>query len=248
VNRSPKQLRPLAAILAMAAVVSGIVFWLVTHRPASIASNNTSPKIMAAGTNPPIAGISAQKLSGPAASPNTAPLPASEFSWFRAHPFAAAASNSVYAWTAEDGKDTNIIRQLAHNELEYQRMVKENDTIYRRQLVYHPEGFTLLAQQAVQSGQGIQELTLPGLDGQALPVTVTKTDFESGGDRGLFYGKLPGQTDSLVTVAFIGSREAFTVVSPQNQIYLQGESREPGEIVVKQIDPQKYAAGVCGNP
>ena len=248
VNRSPKPLRPLAAILVMVALVSGIVFWLMTHRPASIALNSPPPKIMAAVSNPPAAGIGAQQLSGPAASPNTAPLPAVEFSWFRAHPFAAAASNSVYAWTAEDGKDTNIIRQLAHNELEYQRMVKENDTIYRRQLVYHPEGFTLLAQQAVQSGQGIQQLTVPGLDGQALPVTVTKTDFESGGGRGLFYGKLPGQTDSLVTVAFIGSREAFTVVSPQDQIYLQGESREPGEIVVKQIDPNKYAAGVCGNP
>lgn len=203
---------------------------------------------MVVGTNPPAAGIGAQKLPGPAASPNTTPLPAAEFSWFRAHPFPAAASNSVYAWTAEDGKDTNVIRQLAHNELEYQRMVKENDTIYRRQLVYHPEGFTLLAQQAVQSGQSIQQLTLPGFDGQELPVTVTKTDFESAGDRGLFYGKLPGQTDSLVTVAFIGGREAFTVVSPRDQIYLQGESREPGEIVVKQIDPKKYAAGECGNP
>jgi hypothetical protein len=175
-------------------------------------------------------------------------LPTTEFSWFRAHPFPATASNRVYAWTAEDGKDTNVIRQLAHNEIEYQRMVKENDTIYRRQLVYHPEGFTLLAQQAMQSGQGIQQLMLPGLDGQELPVTVTKTDFESGGDRGLFYGKLPDRQDSIVTVAFIGGREAFTVVSPQDQIYLQGESREPGEIVVKKIDPKTYAAGECGNP
>jgi hypothetical protein len=236
----------------MAVLAAGIIFWLMTHRPASVAPEESALKTIAAAAIPPAAGIGTQKTPGTPASPNTAPpshqLPTTEFSWFRAHPFPATASNRVYAWTAEDGKDTNVIRQLAHNELEYQRMVKENDTIYRRQLVYHPEGFTLLAQQAMQSGQGIQQLMLPGLDGQELPVTVTKTDFESGGDRGLFYGKLPDRQDSIVTVAFIGGREAFTVVSPQDQIYLQGESREPGEIMVKKIDPKTYAAGECGNP
>ncbi len=232
-NRSPELLRPLAAILAMAALVSGIIFWMVTHRPVSIALNNTPPKIMAAGTNVPVAGIGAQKLPGPAA----------EFSWFRAHPFPAAASNSVYAWTAEDGKDTNVIRQLAHNELEYRRMVKENDTIYRRQLVYFTQGFASLAQQAAQTGQTLKQITLPGLDGQELTVDVTRTDFRGGGSQGQIYGQLPGQPNSMVTVAFINLREAFTVISPQNHIYLQAEAREPSEVVIKSIDPATY-----GNP
>jgi hypothetical protein len=163
------------------------------------------------------------------------------------HPFNVAKAHGDYAWTAEDGKDTNIIRQLAHNELEYQRMVLENGSIYRRQLVYHPEGFTVQAQQAVQSGQSIQQLTLPGLDGQELSVKVTKTDFESGGDKGLFYGKLPGDPDSMVTVAFINGWESFTVISKLNGIFLHAEARAPGEIVVKQIDPGTYGTGVCGN-
>ena len=169
------------------------------------------------------------------------------FSWFRSHPFKVAKAASGFEWTAEDGKDTNIIRQLAHNELEYQRMVNENSVIYRRQLVYHPEGFTVSAQRAVQAGQSIPQLTLPGLDGQELPVTVTRTDFESGGDKGIFYGKLAGDPDSMVTVAFINGWESFTVVSKQNQIFLHAEAREPGELVVKKIDPSTYGIGVCGN-
>jgi hypothetical protein len=41
-------------------------------------------------------------------------------------------------------------------------------------------------------------------------------------------------------VAFVNGREAFTVISPRNQIYLQAEAREPGEIVVKNINPSTY--------
>jgi len=156
------------------------------------------------------------------------------------HPFAVVHESPDYAWTAEDGMNTNVIHQLARNPSEYQRMVTENQTIYRRQLVYHPAGFTLLAQRALQAGRGIRQLTLPGLDGQEFAVTVTKTDFESGGDRGLFYGQLPGRTNSMVTVTFVSGHEAFTVISPQDHIYLQAEAREVGEILVKSINPETY--------
>ena len=99
----------------------------------------------------------------PVASPKeTGGSPMSVFPWFQPHPFAASQTNGAYEWTVEDGKDTNVIRRLAHNELEYRRMVIENSTIYQRQLVCHTEPFTLLAQQAVQSGQSIQQITLPG--------------------------------------------------------------------------------------
>jgi hypothetical protein len=192
------------------------------------------PTAPAAPLNPNPAGTNSLKpaLNGRSSLKN--------FSWFQARPFPVAESNALYQWTSEDGRDTNVILRLAHNDLEYARMVAENSTIFRRQLVYHPEGFSLLAQQAVQSGQSVAQLALPGLDGETVPVTVTRTDFESGGDRGLFYGKVAGRPDSMVTVAFIAGREAFTVISPQDRIFLQAEAREPGEIIVKSIDPKTY--------
>src|SRR5258706_1267450 len=41
-------------------------------------------------------------------------------------PFAVARTAEYFQWTAEDGRDTNVIRRLAHNDLEYGRMVEEN--------------------------------------------------------------------------------------------------------------------------
>ena len=212
------------------------------ERPSAAPPSSESAALPASspGGQPPLPVSSAPKA--------TASRPADSFPWLRSHPFPAGRTNGGYAWTMEDGKDTNIIRQLAHNGLEYARMVNENATIYRRQLVYHSEAFTLDAQRAVRSGQSVGQVVLPGFDGQELPVTVTRTDLESGGDRGIFYGKLPGRPDSLVTVAFIGAREAFTVVSPQDKLYLSAESREPGEMVVKSVNPAAYAAAPCGNP
>jgi hypothetical protein len=235
----------------MGPVIAVLLLWFVWHdqdkKIASAASTN-SPPPLAVATNSSLTTV-IPSTANPA--PNlkaTNRLPAPTFPRFQLHPFKVIKSSGTFEWTAEDGKDTNVIRQLAHNELEYRRMVNENGAIYRRQLVYHPEGFTLQAQRAVQAGRGIQQLTLPGLDGQELPVTVTKTDFESGGDKGIFYGKLAGDPDSMVTLAFINGWESFTVISRQNQVFLHAEAREPGELVVKKIDPNTYGAGVCGTP
>lgn len=198
------------------------------------ATTNVATPVVLPVAMPPVAATNLIRQSAPSR------LPVPQFAWFRDHPFAATETNGGFAWTIEDGRETNVIRQLAHNELEYQRMVNENGSIYRRQLVYFVEGLTLRAQQAVQTGRSFRQVTLPGLDGQELSVQVTKSDFESGGDKGLIYGKLPDDPNSMVTAAFVNGREAFTVVSPQNHLYLLGESREPGEIVVKSIDPSNY--------
>jgi len=159
---------------------------------------------------------------------------------FKKRVFPVAYQSSNFQWTLADGKDTNVIRKLAHNQLEYQRMLIENDTIFRRQLIYFNQGFVPLAQQALQTGQNLKQITLPGLGGQELTVDVKRTDFRDGGIRGQIYGQLPGQPDSMVTVAFANNLEAFTIISPRDQIYLQAEAHEPGEVVVKSINPQTY--------
>jgi len=167
-------------------------------------------------------------------------LPAPLISSTNLHPFKAALTNGDYEWTAEDGMDTNVIRRLAHNELEYKRMVNENSTIYRRQLVYLKESPAAVFEQAELTGKPLQNLTLPGLDGQLLPVVVTRTDLKDGGNQGQVYGQLPGQPGSMVTMAFVGDREAFTLISHQDNTYLQAESHDPGQIVVKSINPNIY--------
>ena len=229
---SPGNFRAIALALAVSALAGGIFFWRSEKLLPPAPNQAVSSAPITNPVSPAVVSFAPTNILGVP--------PANHLPTLVAHPFPAAQTNGAFAWTAEDGKDTNVIRRLAHNELEYQRMVNENPTIYRRQLVYHPAGFTVQAQSAVQAGHSIQQITLPGLDGQELQVVVTKTDFESGGDKGLFYGKLPGDPNSLVTAAFINGREAFTVASPQNNLYLQGEAREPGEIVVKRIDPKTY--------
>jgi hypothetical protein len=159
---------------------------------------------------------------------------------FQKRPFPVALQKANYQWTLADGRDTNVIRQLAHNPLEYQRMVTENQTIYRRQLVYFSQGFDTLARHALQTGGSLHQISLPGLDGQVFSVDVQNTDLRDGGVRGQLYGQLPGQPNSMVTVAFAADREAFTILSPQDQVYLQAEAHEPGEVVVKSINPETY--------
>ena len=57
-------------------------------------------------------------------------------SGFQERPFPGGFESTNSQWTTADGKDTNCIRLLAHNPLEYARMVEENPRIFRRQLVY----------------------------------------------------------------------------------------------------------------
>jgi hypothetical protein len=159
---------------------------------------------------------------------------------FQPRPFPVAFESATVQWTLADGRDTNVIRQLAHNPSEYGRMVTENSEIFRRQLVYLKETAGSVFEQAKLTGAAVARLTLPGLDGQEFTVEVTRTDLRNGGSKGQIYGQLPDRPDSMVTVAFVNNREAFTIISPRDQIYLQAESREPGQVVIKSINPQTY--------
>ncbi len=165
---------------------------------------------------------------------------AARYAWFRERPLNVSQESNAHQWTAGDGKSPEIIRQLAHNELEYDRMLKENDTIYRRQLVYRKQTMSALAQHALQSGEPIRELLVPGLDGEEYQVEVRDVELADGGTNGTFSGNIIGRPDSMVTMAFRGGREAFTVVSTAENIFIAAEPREPGEVVVKKIDPDKY--------
>jgi hypothetical protein len=166
---------------------------------------------------------------------------------FKLRPFSVAQETVSAQWTSADGKDTNVIRQLAHNPLEYARMVEENPRIFKRQLVYLKETAAAVFEQAKLTGEPVKQLTLPGVDGQELQFEIIKSDGKISSRQGAFSGHLAGNNDSLVTLAFLDGREAFTVLSPKENIFIVGEPREDGQVVVKAIDPDTYGVGPLDN-
>jgi hypothetical protein len=165
-----------------------------------------------------------------------------------ARPLEVANSSARHEWTQGDCMDPAIIERLAANPDEFIKMVEENDRIKRRQLVYRKETAALLVQQARASGEPLRQFTLPDLDGRELMVEIISSDLSPSGQSGSFHGRLAGQPESLVTLAFEFGTEAFTVLSPEDGLYLQADPREPGELIVKSIDPDIYVAFKCGNP
>ena len=229
----------LAVVVGMLAAGVVIAYWWHQHSRA-----NGHDKIPAlAGTIPAATNASSSVPSALELSRRKA-----LYSSFQKHPFAVTRESSDFGWTAEDGKRPDVIEQLAHNELEFERMAEESARIFSRQLVYHKETADVQIERAKLTGEPIRQLVLPGLDGQEVQFEITKTDLNPSGQQGTFAGHVAGRLDSLVTFAFKGGREAFTILSPSDGLYLQGDPREPGELIVKSINPETYVVGVCGNP
>lgn len=164
----------------------------------------------------------------------------------RFRPLEVARKTPTHEWTAGDGSDLKVIEAISHNYDETIKMVEENDRIKRRQLVYRNDTAAAVIQRARLTGEPIRHLTLPALDGQELDFEIDHADLSPSGQSGSFTGKLAGKPQSMVTLAFKFGREAFTVISPEDDFHLQADPREPGEIIVKSIDPDVYAAGQCG--
>ena len=155
-------------------------------------------------------------------------------------PLAVVQAGGRHEWTAEDARLPEVIEKLAHNPEEFIRMVEENDRIQRRQLVYRKEPAWHTVEQSKGRGEVIRTLKLPALDGRELEFEVTSIDLAPSGLSGTFAGHLPGEPQSLVTLAFDRGREAFTVLSPDEGLYLQGHPREAGELIVTSFDPATY--------
>lgn len=143
-------------------------------------------------------------------------------------------------WTDEDGRSTNAIRQLAHNELEVQRMLEENDTIYRRQLVHRMETVPELIQRGRDTGLPLKSLILPVLDGQEVEVEVMDIRTSTDGRSGSVNGRVKGHFNSLVSVGFSNGCESYNIISPDDGLFIAADAYEPGQVVVKEIDPNTY--------
>jgi hypothetical protein len=175
-------------------------------------------------------------------SPSAAGIPAN-YPDFKMRPLPVDIESTNNQWAVADGKDTNVIRQLAHNPLEYARMVDENARIFQRQLVYLKETAASVFERAKLTGAPVTQLTLPVLDGRELTFEIAKREGGGSSRQGMFSGHLVGNTDSLVTMAFEDGREAFTILSPKENVFVVAEPRENGKVIVKAIDPNTYGVG-----
>lgn len=156
-------------------------------------------------------------------------------------------TTSTNEWTQGDGKESEVIERIAHNPDEFVNLVEENARIIRRQLVYRKDTAAAVVQRAKLTGQPVTHLTLPALDGREVDMEITRAELAPSGQSGSFIGHIAGKPTSLVTLAFNMGREAFTVSSPEDNFYLQADAHEPGQVIVKSIDPDVYASGTCGN-
>lgn len=221
--------RPLLIVLLLALAVAAVVMM----RPGSPEGSSTT----AVGD----AGARARHSSdAPSA---TDPEKAVEL-----RPLAVVQASPRHEWTSDDLRVPAVIEKIIHSPEEFIRMVEENDRIERRQLVYRKEPAWQTVEQSKAKGEAIRKLMLPALDGREIEVEVTGSDLALSGLSGTFTGKVAGREKSLVTLAFQQGREAFTVVSPDDDLFLQGHPREPGEIILTSFDPDTYLKVPGGEP
>lgn len=235
------------AIIAFVFVLGVTIILAVFH------SQKKKPQSAATKTSPGMPSASGPSMAAAAPSP-TAPVnppiagAAQQYPNFQLRPLAVARESANFQWTAEDGRLPEVIDKLAHNELEEERMLKENPRIKRRQLVYIKQTAAALVEQAKLTGEKVQRLVLPGLDGQELQFEITHADLEPSGQIGTFTGHLAGRPQSSVSLAYRFGRQAFTILSPEDGNNLDAEPREPGQVIVKSIDPDAYSPVPGGEP
>jgi hypothetical protein len=217
-------------ILSVAGAVLLVALFLIDRRPDSSMGNVQQSREAASLTN-----VSGAALTRTATSNAIVNAPATQGAVVSAMPVA-------------DGKDADSIRRWAHNELEVQRMLDENDRIYRRQLVVLNQTVAEVVERNRLTGEQIRQLTLQGLDGQEILFEVTNAEIEPSGLRGMLYGHVAGRPDSMVTLAYLQKRQAYTILSPTDNLFLDVEPHDPGDVIVKSINLEKYGAGLCGNP
>lgn len=230
----------LALVLSAAAVL--LLLWGPWRTDQAVPASSADAARTPSSASPPASAVS-DSSAPPAAGP-TAPTNREVI----LRPLAVAKESAAHAWTAEDARSPEVVRKLAHNEMEERRLLEENARITGRQLVYRKEPVFVAVERARAKGESVARFTLPGFDGRELEVQVDKADLAPSGLSGTFTGRLPGLDQSLVTLAFQQGREAFTVVSPEDGFFLQGHPREPGEIMITSFLPDAYLAVPGGEP
>jgi hypothetical protein len=71
-------------------------------------------------------------------------------------------------------------------------------------------------------------------------VEVTQNSVERERLAGSLAGHLKDRLNSIVSIGFADGYESFNIFSPDDKIYLVADAREPGEVMLREVDPDKY--------
>ena len=214
------------------------VSWVISRRQAEKQTVALVKTAKSATVVPEKGAVAAGLPKAPALA---APSAVVNFAGFKKRPLPVTQRSATHEWTEGDGRDPQVVQQIAHNEDEFIRLMEENERIIRRQLVYRNDTAAAVIQRSKLTGEMVKRLVLPGLDGKELDFEITGADLEPSGQIGSFSGHLADRPTSTVSIAFKFGREAFTVMSAEDGIFLQGSPRESGEIIVTSFDPDTYS-------
>ena len=155
-------------------------------------------------------------------------------------PLPVSQSGPHNEWTSDDATQPEVLGKIAHNPDEFIRMYEENNRIKRRQLVYRKQSVPQLVREARDHNTPFTSFVLPGLNGQEYEVAVNEVRLLPNGRDGSANGHLKNHLHSIVSVGFANGCESYNIISPDDGIYLAADAREPGEVIVKEIDPEKF--------
>lgn len=231
---SKKPFNKLTSGIAVSLVLIAITFMAVRQR-------QNPPQAVAVK---PLASITPSK---PATSPAADHAPAAPDTVIL-RPLPVSMKSDRHEWTEGDASSPEIIEKIVHNPDEFIRLVEENKRIKRRQLVYRKETVPMLLDRARDAKQPLKNITLPGLDGREIEVEITETHLNPAQQGGSVTGRIKGRFNSMVSVGFAQGYESFNILSPEDHLYLTADAREPGEVIVKEIDPDQYAPAGSDQP
>ncbi|MBK1882082.1 hypothetical protein JIN85_06630 [Luteolibacter pohnpeiensis] len=153
---------------------------------------------------------------------------------FRLRPFAVSMRSDDFAWTAEDGKTDEAMRDLSHTEEEEDRLKTDNQWVNKRQLVYCSDYIESLGKEVATQGAALKTAKLPGFDGKEYEVEIVRAESPQGTNEWNISGTLKDRPDTMVAMSSVHGYTSLVIVSPE--IYIEGDAREPGEVVLNQID------------
>jgi len=165
---------------------------------------------------------------------------------FRLKPFPVTHQSDAFAWTGIDGKTPQAMHDLAHTDAEEERLQFENPWVEKRQLVYCDDYIQTLGKSVAGDPANLKAIRLPGFDGQEFEVDVDRTESPQGVMEWNVAGHLKDRPDTLVSISTVHGYTSIVMIAPD--FYIEGDAREPGEVVLNQIDRQARRDAKPKNP